>query len=488
MDRGSEIVQLTRWGPIEGCSTVGECNECDKSDTQQPHLVKQKRANKDIEFRATLGGKPSCGDPPKRLNHTGSTSTLSFPGIGSETSNFFHPYSSIAIGRNYILQAAGTQIGVYNKQGRHFATIPVGDNIFYNTVTEQVLAVLYDPYSDRFVIAVNRVRNTDDPVTVVDPYIGFAISKGSNPLSDGWYRYMLPLDAPGTRPFQLKLGAWHDGIYLSVFNDKLSRMAVINRESILCGDPLVALYCVGGNKTTMPPNVGVTLPPKQESGYFASFEAEHVDLTECRINWDKFSGQARKICLSLDYSLAGIGVAAQNETNVKIVYGLKTDTGSQMQAQYSHIDGRSSYWVSMANKDGLVWLEIVVKKGCKPKIAQQQQILNDGGLVRFSSSMAVNKSGSVVLTATQSSALTFPSTVYFYRFHNDPPNLMTKANILIEGTGSATHVTVPVNGTVWGYNSVQVDPVDTTTFFVCGEWYKTTTSDWWSTTVKNLKL
>lgn len=483
---------LIRWGPFEGCAVVDNDRNCyDRSSLDDSPLLRSEPMS--VAGKPSLG-KPSCGDPVKRLNHAGSTSTLSFPGVSSETSRFFNPYSSIAVGKNYILQAAGTQIAVYDKkEGRHYASIPVGDNIFYNTVAEEVLAVLYDPYSDRFVIAVTRVRNTDDPRDVVEPYIAFAITKGSNPLSDGWYRYMLPLPISTGKLTRLKLGAWHNGIYLSIgLDNSLARIAIIDREPILYGSPLVALYLdIGGSYVVnvMPPNASITLPPQSENGYFMNFGLTSLRCFECAINWKKFAGQVRRCHLLPKGYAATDGTVGQKEVNVKIAYGPSYSTGAQMQAQYSHINNKSSYWVSATNGNkGLIWLEVGVKSSGELKILQQQTIPNADGFQRFSPGMAVNKSGNVALVATQSSATTFPATVYFYRFASDPPNLMTKETPLITWTGSNPDVRYLPDKTTWGFTSAQVDPEDATTFFVSGEGYKTSTSDWWSTTINNLKL
>jgi hypothetical protein len=494
------------WGPFESCAAVNG-NDCRAVlATPAQATPSQAQATPSLE-------PPSCSLPSKKLKHDGSISSLAFLGITSATSNFFNPYSSVAVGKDYILQAAGTQLGIYSKTGRHYATIPVGDNIFHNTVTQQTLAVLYDPYSDRFIIAVNRIRNTDDgnslvddndPIDSVDPYIAVAITKGSNPLSDGWYRYMLPLKgnkikARGAKLTPLRLGAWHNGIYLTIgLGKNYSRIVVINREPVLCGQPLTGLYQDILSKdyvlNIMPPNAAVTFPLQNENAYFLNLGLEVLTCIECKIDWNKNTGVSRQTVLYPKDFRNETGEAAQ-PLPIKIGYGPSYNTGTQVQAQYSRVDNKSSYWVSSTNGNrGLIWLELEVSSGsgsgsgCRIKIVQEQTIPNVEGLKRFSSGMAVNKVGNVLLVATQSSQDTFPSTVYFFRFANDPPSLMTKGQILIKGTGSNSDVRYPPDKTSWGFTTAQVDPVDTTTFYVCGEWYKTSTSDYWYTTIYNLKL
>src|SRR5436190_18620821 len=106
MDCPLKATKLLRWGPFKGCAAVRSHEApCDDLSTPEPFAIPN---------NLSIKSKPSCGgDPPKILRHTGSISTLSFPGISSETSNFFNPYTSVAVGKNYILQAAGTQIGIY---------------------------------------------------------------------------------------------------------------------------------------------------------------------------------------------------------------------------------------------------------------------------------------------------------------------------------------------------------------------------------------
>jgi hypothetical protein len=416
-------------------------------------------------------------------------------------------------------------LAVYTKTGQKLASFPLS-TIFQTQVRENAF-VLYDPYSDRFVIGANTLLFRQGETSSYDAKVLFTMSKGDNPIRDGWYSYVLPLDndilEPNLlNPNQLTLGSWHNGIYMTLFvygkddgtDDGFIRLAIIDRETVMVGKPLLGLYQDIANEkymfggipyypiNTMSPTVSVTLPPVCENAYFidicASTRGKQKGLIvfhECVINWHAFSGHTIRIKIYPPNYIIGYDYVQQKGTDVEILTGSFSLTGYQRQARYSNIDCKSSYWLSSVSLDkpGIIWFQVRIHNGRTPKIVQQAIISHVGGLKRFAPDMAINKSGNVVLVATQSSSDTFPSVVYYYRFATDQPNLMTSEKLLIEGTGSnvdAVFSGLPPHTklTEWGFNTVQVDPSDTTTFFVCGEWYKQSVKGDWYSTICNIKL
>lgn len=398
--------------------------------------------------------------------------------------------------------------------------------IFKTKIVSENVFVLYDPYSDRFIIGAHAYFLKVGEDSSYDASVLLAITQGSNPLRDGWYSYVLPLTndilAPELlRPEQLGLGAWHNGIYMSTFvyggdvglRDGFLRIAVINRETIMKGEPLIGLYQDIADKdyiinnqiyyplNTMVPNAGVTFPPTCENAYFADISCYNIGAIipgiivfhECKVSWNSFSGRTIRTTVYPPNYIIGGDYAKQKDTTVEVSFGGYGHTGTQRQSQYSNVDCKSSYWLSSTNisPSGLIWFQVRVKNGHTPKIFQQATIPNNGEFKRFSVDMAINKSGNVVLVATQSSKDTFPSTVYYYRFSTDPKNSMTQEKVIIAGTGSNVGVLYsepPREVTEWGFNTVRVDPVDTTTFFISGDWFKTSVKGDWYTTICNLKL
>jgi hypothetical protein len=506
---------LSKWGPFDLFVPDDCCNKCSKESIDTCF-----RLNIDINQLDTNNTK-CCVKPNKVLNHTGNQSTLSFEGINWQDSDFYlNPDSTIAVGKNHIIQTAGVEIVIFAKSGKRLSTFKTYELFGYGSFMDEVTTVLYDTYSDRFVIASNYLR---DNCGTKKGQIAFAIAKGPNPVSDGWYRYILPLDnefipVEVTAGYVLKLGSWHNGIYLSA--DcldvtggqreeylRFSRLAIINRETILNGCPIQGLYhdvsafgyivngWEGRPQGIMPPNANVSLPPLCENGYFINFPRHVTDFFiprpgvivffECKVNWHRCSGKIRRIDIYPDCFMIASGLVDQKDTTVKLVSA--GNSGNQTQAQYSHIDGNSSYWVSTTNASpsGLIWFEIRASDCKIPKIVQQETLENDVGFSKFNSSMAINKAGNVVLASTISSSDQFPSTIYYFRYNTDCKNAMTDNRYIITGEGSSAPGFSPIG---WSGNSVQVDPTDATTFFICGMYYKTTTGREFYTKIVNLKL
>ena len=97
------------------------------------------------------------------------------------------------------------------------------------------------------------------------------------------------------------------------------------------------------------------------------------------------------------------------------------------------------------------------------------------GIHRWMGSIAMNSLGDIALSFSASNGTNpavFPSVYYTARHDGDPPGMMTLGEgSIINGTGSQTG-----SGNRWGdYTSIDIDPVDDTTFWVVNEYVPTST-------------
>ena len=100
------------------------------------------------------------------------------------------------------------------------------------------------------------------------------------------------------------------------------------------------------------------------------------------------------------------------------------------------------------------------------------------GIHRWMGSIAMNSLGDMALSYSASNGTnpsTFPSVFYTARLAGDPPGQMTLGEgSIMNGTGSQT------GSPRWGdYTSIDIDPVDDTTFWVINEYVPTTSSIGW---------
>src|SRR5437667_1191443 len=128
---------------------------------------------------------------------------------------------------------------------------------------------------------------------------------------------------------------------------------------------------------------------------------------------------------------------------------------------------------------GIRWWELRDPNG-SPVIFQEGTYapgLTDG-IHRWMGSIAMNSLGDIALGFSASNGTNpsvFPSVFYTARHSGDPPAQMTLGEgSIINGTGSQT------GSPRWGdYTSIDIDPVDDTTFWIVNEYVPTTSSIGW---------
>src|SRR5437870_2432283 len=126
---------------------------------------------------------------------------------------------------------------------------------------------------------------------------------------------------------------------------------------------------------------------------------------------------------------------------------------------------------------GIRWWELRDPNG-SPVIFQEGTYapgLTDG-VHRWMGSIAMNSLGDMALSYSASDGTTtFPSVYYTGRHAGDPPGQMTLGEgSVMNGTGSQT------GSNRWGdYTSIDIDPLDDTTFWVVNEYVPTTSSIGW---------
>src|ERR1700730_6511696 len=144
----------------------------------------------------------------------------SFDGMNYNANGAGHPPDTVGdVGPNHFVQAVNTSIGIYSKTtGAALATFTF-DSLWSNAGTGTPCdtahggdpTVIYDPQHDRFIVADFSWADIQN-----GPYYEcIAVSKTSDPVSGGWWRFAFRADdaAHPWFPDYPKMGIWPDGLY-----------------------------------------------------------------------------------------------------------------------------------------------------------------------------------------------------------------------------------------------------------------------------------
>ena len=187
-------------------------------------------------------------------------------------SNVDPPDTNGVVGPNHYIQIINSVFTIYDKGGNLlsgptsltalFAASPAtGTPCDYEFDVDPV--VLYDQIADRFVITNLTPTSFDVNNNTVGPYYEcIAVSKTSNPVNGGWYKYVLTADATILNDYP-KLGVWPDAYYMSANmggccgDGSFVRVWALDRNSILSGGALTAqaFTVTSGYNSLLPENM-----------------------------------------------------------------------------------------------------------------------------------------------------------------------------------------------------------------------------------------
>src|SRR5437899_4249344 len=423
----------------------------------------------------------------------------SFNGMNYNANGAGHPPDTVGdVGPNHFVQAVNTSVGIYDKAtGAALATFTfdglwsgAGTGTSCDTDHGGDPTVIYDSQHDRFIVADFSWADIQN-----GPYYEcIAVSKTSNPVSGGWWRYAFRADdaAHPWFPDYPKMGIWPDGLYMTTnmfdcldsacnsANYKEARAYALNIDDLVNGATLRSVVADTNSSrfSLLPSNYRGTAPPAgrenlmvAESGTLYAWEVYKFHVDYAVPSNSTFTGPVNVSQTSY------IGAADP----VPEPSGNYTDTladRAMMQNQYRNIGGVESLWVnhttgtpSGSTPTGIQWAQINVTGGTINTTPVQQQIFNNGpdGLNRFMGSLAVDRVGNMAVGYTASSSTVAPDIRYAGRLSADPANTLpqTEVTMLPSVTRSVQFGSCGSSTcTRWGdYSAMSVDPVDDCTFW-----------------------
>jgi uncharacterized repeat protein (TIGR01451 family) len=424
---------------------------------------------------------------------------------GGQCGNGTPPDTNGEVGANHYIQAVNQAYGIYNKSGTLLASFTedqlwAGDPTICNGQSFGDPIVVYDALADRWILTHFAFQLSGNN-TIPPYYQCIAVSKTSDPVAGGWWRYPVRTD-DASHPWlndYAKFGIWTDCLYMSAneftgagaFAGTL--FASFSRADMYAGLPLTASIGFITNTTNpfsmLPSHLGGQAGASVPAGtpnYFVS-ESQTAFAFEVR----KFTagpncgaGGTLSSAVSVSqtsYNLWADPFVPQPGTTIKL-----DAVGDRLmqKAQYRKIGAVESLWVVHSFRNGsagtarlgLQWAQINVTGGTISTTAlQQQKYAPDATLYRFMPSIAVDGQGNMAIgySTSGTTAPDYPGIAYSGRLASDPANTLPQTEtFLVAGGSSQTGNCGGAPCDRWGdYSAMSLDPVDDCTFWITNEYY-----------------
>ncbi|MGB8648205.1 MAG: hypothetical protein WCF84_23410 [Anaerolineae bacterium] len=419
---------------------------------------------------------------------------------GGNCGNGWPPDTNGDVGPNHYVQTVNTSIGVFSKSTGSrllgitfdsFWSAAGGTSTPCDNNNQGDPVALYDTLADRWLVA--DFAWTD---SVNGPfYECIAVSKGSDPVSGGWWFY--PIQSPGSDfPDYPKFGLWPDGYYMMTNQFGVStfdgvRLWAFDRNKMINGQainfPYVDISSAGG---AMPANLRGAQPPANTPEYFVSIDSPSTNMLHVwKFHFDTTTPANSTVSGPTNISVNSFVEpcnAANTTPCIPTKGGEKVDgLGDRLmvQVQYRNIGGTESLWTthtvantaSTGSVTGIRWYQLNVTGGTIQTTPVQQSTFKPDSNFRWMPSLAVDKFGNMAVGYSIASSTMYPGLRYTGRLSTDPTNQLPQGETtLIAGTGSQSG-----GFNRWGdYSAMTVDPNDDCTFWYTNEYYKTTGSNW----------
>ena len=358
--------------------------------------------------------------------------------------------------------------------------------------------VLYDEFANRFLIT----QFSDTPESFL-----VAISKGPDPLHDGWYTYRFPTN--GALPDYPKISVWSDGYYVTTNKDANSASTsqvvyVFERDKMLNGQtaqvvsfPLPGINTNGfyspagfnAEGTEMPPRGNAPIIFMQDDSW-AGVSEDNLKIWTLNVNWSNPGASTIQESQELGAASGvspfiatfdGGGFSNLSQPNDAPDVDALQATMMYM-TQYRRFADHNSVVMNFvvdidptaAEHAGIRWYELRQSPQGGPWSVYQEGTYAPDKSDRFCGSIGIDTKGNIglgftILDDSQETPI-FPSIRYTGRYANDPKGKMTvQETSIVEGHspdpssryGDYAHLTVdPSDGVTFWHNAEYFDGID----------------------------
>ncbi len=405
-----------------------------------------------------------------------------------------------AAGPNYYVNAYNTAFSIFDKSGNQVmppaSLASIGGEFTNEALGDPI--VLYDPFANRFLIT----QFSDTPESFL-----VAVSKGPDPLHDGWYTYRFPTN--GALPDYPKISVWSDGYYVTTNKDANTASTsqvvyVFERDKMINGQtaqvvsfPLPGINTNGfyspagfnAEGTEMPPRGNAPIIFMQDDSW-AGVTEDNLKIWTINVNWSNAGASTIQESQELG---AASGVSPFIATfdgggfsNLSQPYDAPDVDVLQATMMYmtqyrrfaDHNSAVMNFVVDIdptaAEHAGIRWYELRQPPQGGPWSVYQEGTYAPDKSDRFCGSIGIDTRGNIALgfTVLDDSPATpiFPSIRYTGRYANDPKGKMTvQETSIVEGHspdpssryGDYAHLTVdPADGVTFWHNAEYFDGID----------------------------
>ncbi|HEV7240121.1 MAG TPA: hypothetical protein VGQ36_12855 [Thermoanaerobaculia bacterium] len=425
-------------------------------------------------------------------------SPVSFDGIPA--TGWVPPDTVGDVGPNHYIQAVNISFAIYDRAGNVLVGPSPINALFTGfggpceTSNNGDPIVRYDHLADRWLVSQFAFFSNMQCV---------AISKTADPVAGGWFRYAFP--TAGT-PDYPKIGVWPDGYYMGTqrgFSGSGTDVYAFDRLRMLAGLPAAAVqfFVAPPSLFLQPSDLDGPAPPTGTPNFFVRMVdgtqfggVDRLEVFAFSVNWlvptGSFTPVATLPTAPFNAILCGSNFfgncVSQPSTGVK----LETLPAWLMwRLQYrnfgTHETLMTNHTINVgADHAGIRWYELR-RSGAGPwSIQQQGDYSPDVAVHRWMGSVAMNRDGCVALGFSAASSTVFPGIRYAARAAGDPAGTLPTGDVtLTAGNGSQT------GATRWGnYSTMDVDPLDDSTFWYTTEYYSASSSAGWRTRVSSFTV
>jgi uncharacterized repeat protein (TIGR01451 family) len=420
------------------------------------------------------------------------------PNFDGQSTGVQPPDANGAVGPNHYIQMVNeTFYMVFDKTGAALtgelslsslwvaAGVPVTDSCRARGRGDPY--VLYDHLADRWLMSqLANITSPGDPLQVEC----IAISKGPDPVTDGWYVYTFVLGVSNDYP---KIGVWPDGYYMITqegYNGNPLDATVFDRANMLNGNPATfqrksfagppTIIMLPSDLTGPPPVPGTPnfyVRPVDGNLFGGS---DRIEIFEFHVDWGVPTNTTFNLVQTLTPASFSSDICAGAALFQDCVE--QPGGGTKLEAltvwpmgplQYRNF-GTHETLVFNHTVDvdtalaGIRWYELR-RSGGSWSIQQQGTFSPPDGqsIHRWMGSITMDKAGNMALGYSVSNngvvSTVFPGVRYAGRLASDPPGEMPFGEVTLVNGGARSF------GTRWGdYSAMRVDPVDG-----CSFWYTT---------------
>ena len=386
-----------------------------------------------------------------------------------------------AVGPNHFLNAWNSSFRIWNKSGTALIAEASLGTILNGTEGDPI--VMYDQFADRFILTEFYTNG-----------FSVAITKGPDPVADGWYVYNF---ATSSFPDYPKFSIWSDGYYITSNKDQgtattsqvvfaLERDKIIagNTSAQMLGFPLTGIINNGFYSPLGFNVTGAMLPPAgtapivyMQDDAWSGVTSDHLKVWNINVNWTTPASSTISSPQVIPVTAFDGLFDAGSFSNLPQPSGSDIDclqATIMYMAQYRRFPSYNTVVFNFVvdldgndNKAGIRWYELRQTADGQPwTIYQEGTYASPGGHSAFCGNMCMDAYGSIGLAYTSVSTTLKPSLRYTGRVASDPLGTMSMTEqIIVDGAN------VDPSSRYGDYAQMTIDPTDDRTFWTIAEYF-----------------